>query len=326
MNAFPRSDANRPVRHPAVVMSLVSMVVSLLPVAPMGLRAANGSLWTEASARVLLADTRARQVGDIVTIVVDENNESAKQNNTKTAKKTGVSATISSFLFGPAKDGFLTRGGKYPAMDMKSDKSFEGGGTINNSERITARIAVWVNEVLPNGHMTLEGRRMTLVGGEQQEAVLRGVIRQEDIQPNNTVMSFNVADASIKFVSKGTVSDIQRSLPAPDPLLGNPSSKASDRTAGESQEKIREMTQKFEAVFVRHLLNEAQKPVIGGGAIAAASSRGIYQDMIVERMADQISESGTFGVARSLELQFRHSSQVTASTPHAAPEGGKNLP
>mgnify|MGYP003339682980 CR=1 FL=1 len=171
---------------------------------------ANGSLWMESSARVLLADNRARNVGDIVTIVVDENNESAMQNSTKTAKKTGVSATISSFLFGAAKDGFLTRGGKYPAMDIKSDKSFEGGGTINNSERITARIAVRVTEVLPNGHMILEGRRMTLVGGEEQEAVLRGVVRQEDIQPNNTVMSFNVADASIKFVSKGTVSDSQR--------------------------------------------------------------------------------------------------------------------
>jgi flagellar L-ring protein precursor FlgH len=187
-------------------MTLVCLSASL--VAPVS--AANGSLWTDASARLLLADNRARQVGDILTIVVEENNESAKQNNTKTAKKTGISASISSFLFGAGQDGFLTRGGKYPSMDMKSDKSFEGGGTINNSERITARIAVRVTEVLPNGHMMLEGRRMTLVGGEEQEAVLRGLVRQEDIQPGNTVMSYNVADASIKFVSKGTVTDSQR--------------------------------------------------------------------------------------------------------------------
>jgi flagellar L-ring protein precursor FlgH len=172
--------------------------------------AANGSLWSESSARLLLADNRARHVGDILTIVVEENNESAKQNNTKTAKKTSISASISSFLFGPSQGSFLTRGGKYPSMDMKSDKSFEGGGTINNSERITARIAVRVTEVLPNGHMILEGRRMTLVGGEEQEAVLRGVVRQEDIQPDNSVLSYNVADASIKFVTKGSVTDSQR--------------------------------------------------------------------------------------------------------------------
>ena len=96
--------------------------------------------------------------------------------------------------------------------------------------------------------------------------------------------------------------------------------------AGGPPDKVREMTQQFEAVFVRHLLNEAQKPVIGGGAIQASSSRAIYQDMMVERWADQISQSGTFGVARSLELQLRHSSPVTVSTPQAALKGGESLP
>jgi flagellar L-ring protein FlgH len=184
--------------------------IALMALVSMPVLAANGSLWSESSARLLVADNRARNVGDILTIVVEETNESAKQNNTKTAKKSGISASISSFLFGAGQDGFLTRGGKYPSMDMKSDKSFEGGGTINNSERITARIAVRVTEVLPNGHMMLEGRRMTLVGGEEQQAVLRGLVRQEDIQPGNTVLSHNVADATIKFVSKGVVSDSQR--------------------------------------------------------------------------------------------------------------------
>ncbi len=204
MKEFPRY------RSALVRIQTVRMWILCVAFGAVSVSAANGSLWSESSARLLLADNRARHVGDILTIVVDENNESAKQNNTKTAKKTSISASISSFLFGPSQGGFLTRGGKYPSMDMKSDKSFEGGGTINNSERITARIAVRVTEVLPNGHMILEGRRMTLVGGEEQEAVLRGVVRQEDIQPDNSVLSYNVADASIKFVTKGSVTDSQR--------------------------------------------------------------------------------------------------------------------
>ena len=161
MNEF--SQFRRPLFAIQAIAVMAVMTVISVPVL-----AANGSLWIESSARLLLADNRARNVGDILTIVVEETNESAKQNNTKTAKKTGISASISSFLFGAGQDGFLTRGGKYPSMDMKSDKSFEGGGTINNSERITARIAVRVTEVLPNGHMILEGRRMTLVGGEER--------------------------------------------------------------------------------------------------------------------------------------------------------------
>jgi len=86
------------------------------------------------------------------------------------------------------------------------------------------------------------------------------------------------------------------------------------------------MTRQFEAVFVRHLLNEAQKPVHGGGALPASSSRGIYQDMMVERWADQISRSGDFGVARSLELQLRQSTSMPVSTPEAALSGAQSLP
>lgn len=172
--------------------------------------AGNGSLWKPETGNLLLSDNRARRVGDIVTVVVQESNEAAKANNTKTSKKTGINASISSFLFGAAQDRFLTRGGKYPAMAMNSDNSFDGGGTIANSERINARIAVRVVEVLPNGNLTLEGRRSTMVAGEQQEAILRGIIRQEDLQPDNSVFSYNVADANLKFVSKGTVSDSQK--------------------------------------------------------------------------------------------------------------------
>jgi flagellar L-ring protein FlgH len=173
------------------VLSLVGALAFSRPVA-----AATGSLWRDESARALVSDTRARQVGDIVTVVVQESNEAAKANNTKTAKKTGINASIAAFF---TKE-----------VSLKSDKSFEGGGTINNSETINARIAVRVAEVLPNGNLVLEGRRSTSVAGEQQEAVLRGVIRQEDIQPNNTVFSFNIVDATIKFVSKGSVTDSQR--------------------------------------------------------------------------------------------------------------------
>ena len=173
----------------AIQAIAVMTVMTVMTVIPMSVMAANGSLWTESSARLLLADNRARNVGDILTIVVEETNESAKQNNTKTAKKTGISASISSFLFGAGQDSFLSRGGKYPSMDMKSDKSFEGGGTINNSERITARIAVRVTEVLPNGHMILEGRRMTLVGGEEQQAVLRGLTKRQPIVLSNICCS-----------------------------------------------------------------------------------------------------------------------------------------
>lgn len=90
----------------AFAVTTAMTVMTVMTVIPMPVLGANGSLWTESSARLLLADNRARNVGDILTIVVEETNESAKQNNTKTAKKTGISASISSFLFGAGQDRF----------------------------------------------------------------------------------------------------------------------------------------------------------------------------------------------------------------------------
>jgi flagellar L-ring protein precursor FlgH len=64
--------------------------------------------------------------------------------------------------------------------------------------------------VLPNGNLVVEGRRHTAFSDEKQDAVLRGTIRYDDIMANNTIYSYNVADASIQFVSHGTITNSQR--------------------------------------------------------------------------------------------------------------------
>lgn len=168
------------------------------------------SLWKEASSQSLVADKRARAVGDLLTILVQESNSVTKDNSTSTAKKSGVDASIASFLYGPAASGLLTKGGQYPAMKFNSSQDFSGGGKINNTENMTTRIAVRVIDVLPNGNLVLEGSRQTSFAGETQDAILRGVVRGEDVAANNTVFSYNVADATIRFVSKGTITDSQK--------------------------------------------------------------------------------------------------------------------
>lgn len=175
-----------------------------------GLPAAGQSLWKDDTSRSMFADKRARSVGDLVTIIVSESTSSTKENSTKTAKSTSLDASINSFLFSPAASGLMTKGGKLPAINMGSKNSFDGGGQINNSEKMNARIAARVVDVLPNGSLVIEGRRQTKISGETTDAVLRGVVRAEDVAANNTVYSYNIADASIQYLSKGTVSDSQR--------------------------------------------------------------------------------------------------------------------
>jgi flagellar L-ring protein precursor FlgH len=169
-----------------------------------------GSLWKDEASRSMFADKRARAMGDIITILVQENNTSSKENSTQTSKSSSVNASIDTFLYSPGASGFLTKGGQLPAMKFGGSQSFDGGGKINNSEKITARIAVRVVDVLPNNNMIIEGRRDTTITGEKQEVILRGVVRADDVAANNTVFSYNIAEASIKFIGKGTISDNQR--------------------------------------------------------------------------------------------------------------------
>jgi len=167
------------------------------------------TLWREDS-RPIVADRRAGRVGDLLTILVQQSTVTTKDNNTKTAKSTGVDASVGSFLFSPTASSFATKGGKLPALKFDAKNEFSGGGSINNSEKIVDRIAVRVIDTQPNGNLIFEGTRQTSFAGEVLDAILRGTVRPEDITANNTVYSYNVADATIRFVSKGAVTDSQR--------------------------------------------------------------------------------------------------------------------
>ena len=158
----------------------------------------------------MFADKRATHVGDVLTIVIQEDNSASKDNSTATSKKSSIDAAIQSFLYSPDASGFLTKNGKMPAMKMNGNQDFAGSGKISNSEKVAARIAVRVVDVLPNRNLVIEGTRNISFSGESQDAVLRGVVRQEDIAANNTVFSYNIADATIHYISKGTVTDNQR--------------------------------------------------------------------------------------------------------------------
>jgi flagellar L-ring protein precursor FlgH len=168
------------------------------------------SLWKTETSASMFADKKAHAVGDVLTILIQENNGATRANNTTTSKKSSANASITSFLYGPTASGLLTKAGQYPALNYANDNEFNGGGSINNSETITARLTVRVIDVMPNGNMVVEGRRRTSFSGEKMDAILRGTVRYDDIAANNTLYSYNVADATIQFVSSGTITDTQR--------------------------------------------------------------------------------------------------------------------
>lgn len=190
-----------------LTLSLVFLFISLggLP-----LTSPSQSLWQDSTSRPMFADKRASRVGDLITIVVQESTTATKDNKTSTSKKASLDAAIATFLYSPAANGLLTKSGQLPAIKYASQNNFDGGGTINDSEHIVAQVTVRVVDILPNRNMMIEGTRETAFSGEKQNIVLRGIVRPEDVTANNTVFSFNVADAKIQIITKGAVTDSQR--------------------------------------------------------------------------------------------------------------------
>ncbi len=168
------------------------------------------SLWRDSQSNPMYADKRASRVGDIVTILVQENTTATTANNTTTTKQSSVDSSIAKLLYSPAGSGLLTKGGQLPALSFSGKSDFSGGGSINNAQQIVASVAVRVIDVLPNRNLIIEGTRASSFADEQQTVILRGTIRRDDIMANNTIYSYNISDATIKIISKGTITNAQR--------------------------------------------------------------------------------------------------------------------
>jgi len=170
------------------------------------------SLWQEVKSRDLFQDLRAYQVGDLVTVNIVETSKASKKADTSSARKSSIDAGISNLL------GFETKLGKYAPANFDNSamfktsmtNSFDGSGATSRDESMTASITARVVSLMPNGNLYIKGTRQVKVNNETQFITLSGLIRREDISPNNTVLSSYIADARIEYTGSGPVSDKQR--------------------------------------------------------------------------------------------------------------------
>lgn len=170
------------------------------------------SLWTAPGSREqgIAADHRAGRVGDILTIIVAENAATSSSQNKSTTTDSSAEAAVSQFLFPTTASKFGTHNGSLPGFGMSGSGSFKGGGQVSNTQSLTARAAVLITDVLPNGNLVIAGARKLTFSGETQNVVLHGLVRPADIAPGNTVLSTNVAEARLEFISQGALSDAQK--------------------------------------------------------------------------------------------------------------------
>ncbi len=165
-----------------------------------------GSIYKEADNRFFFEDIRARRVGDVINVVLDESTNASKTASTNANKGSSISLP-SPTLFG----GLVTSGGReFLSNDITAATDFAGSADSSQSNQLTGSIAVVVNEVLSNGNMRIKGqKRLTLNQGSEVVRV-SGLIRAVDITPENTVLSNQIADANITYGGKGLLADANR--------------------------------------------------------------------------------------------------------------------
>jgi len=149
----------------------------------------------------LYTDVKAHKRGDIVYIVVSESIDAIQQISTQTGKQGSINVGISSF-FGisqatlrnlSANGGFQT-GEKY-------------GGSTHQSGVLTTRLAAYVKKVYPNGNLLIEASRYIYMNEGGHRIILRGIVRPEDIGPDNSVPSSRIANLEIIYDGKGYMVD-----------------------------------------------------------------------------------------------------------------------
>ena len=170
----------------------------------------SNSLWRSGS-RAFFKDLRANRVGDIVTIVIDID-ENAEMTNVTTRSRNNTENAGISNLFGYEQSitkflpEALTPGN---LVGTNSALSNRGSGTISRGEAIEVTVAAVITQVLPNGNLVVHGRQETRINHEVRELQIAGIIRPQDISNANSIGLSQIAEARVSYGGRGHISDVQ---------------------------------------------------------------------------------------------------------------------
>lgn len=158
------------------------------------------SLWSDDGMSYnIFADRKARNVGDILTIVISESTttSTSKSSSNKKSGSTSLNAGVGIFDF-------------LRAASASGSDSFSAKGSKSDTNRVAGNVTVTVTQVLPNGNMVVEGTQSIWQNRDEHKISFRGVCRQDDVTVNNTIPSTKIADATVRFDGKGPLNAKQR--------------------------------------------------------------------------------------------------------------------
>lgn len=157
------------------------------------------SLWGNHGHHSAFTDRKASQVGDILTIIINESATTSMSKDSSNSKsgKQSLSAGTGVFHF-------------LAAATASGSDSYKANGSTSNTNKANGTVTVTVTEVRANGNLVVEGTQSIWNNNNEHKITLKGVIRSDDIMYDNTISSNKVADATLKFDGKGPINAKQR--------------------------------------------------------------------------------------------------------------------
>ncbi len=181
----------------------------VLPPAPPKAEPSRGSIWPgENSGNMLFADRKAKNLNDIVTIVISETSQGTNKATTNTSRDSSASAGIDAFL--GLDHSILSRNagmGSKIEIGGTSASTLKGEGNTTRGNQFQATITARVVKVLDSGNLFIEGKRQLSVNSEDQYIIITGIIRPEDIRSDNSIFSQYISDARLVYTGKGVIND-----------------------------------------------------------------------------------------------------------------------
>ncbi|MEO0911633.1 MAG: flagellar basal body L-ring protein FlgH [Pseudomonadota bacterium] len=181
---------------------------------PVAIRQGNAraSLWNSGPTS-LFGDRRASQRGDIMTILIEIDDQAQIQNSTARSRSGSENVGVPNLVGIPQilDRAILPEGASSANLaDLSSSSSSSGDGSVRRNEKITLRIAATVVDVLPNGHLVVQGNQEVRVNFELRDLQVAGIVRPEDISRQNQITYDKIAGARISYGGRGQITDVQQ--------------------------------------------------------------------------------------------------------------------
>jgi len=162
--------------------------------------ATDGALYREGSGGLsLFADRRAHYPGDLITITLSERTVAQTRKNTSASRSSEIGMSAPNVLGGP-----VTLNGRNPLeTSISSENSFTGTGNSDQSNSLQGSVTVTVIDRYPNGNLLVRGEKLIRLNRSDEVVQIQGIVRPNDILPDNSVASSRVADARIVYTGRG---------------------------------------------------------------------------------------------------------------------------